>query len=43
MPLAQLIDKAIADAKFARDWRDRVIAHRDLGLALEDVACTRFG
>jgi hypothetical protein len=27
MPIAQLIDKAIADAKFARDWRDRVIAH----------------
>jgi hypothetical protein len=38
MPIAQLIDKAIADAKFARDWRDRVIPHRDLGLALEDGA-----
>jgi AbiU2 len=38
MPLAKLIDKAIADAEFARDWRNRVIAHIDLSLALQDGA-----
>lgn len=36
MPLAILIDKAVEDTKFARDWRNRIIAHRDLSLALED-------
>jgi hypothetical protein len=36
MPLATLIDKAVEDAKFARDWRNKIIAHRDLSLALED-------
>jgi AbiU2 len=36
MPLAALIDKAVADAKFARDWRNKVIAHQDLALALQD-------
>jgi AbiU2 len=35
-PLAVLIDKAVADAEFARDWRNRVIAHTDLSLALQD-------
>jgi hypothetical protein len=39
-PLAELIDKAIADAAFARDWRNRVIAHSDLGLALQDGTAT---
>lgn len=38
MPLAALIDKAIEDTKFARDWRNRVISHRDLGLVLQDGA-----
>lgn len=38
MPLAVLIDKAVEDTKFARDWRHRVIAHRDLSLALQDGA-----
>jgi hypothetical protein len=36
MPIAELIDKAIEAAKFARDWRNRIIAHRDLSLALQD-------
>jgi AbiU2 len=36
MPLAKLIDKAVEETKFARDWRNRLIAHRDLSLALED-------
>jgi hypothetical protein len=35
MPVAELIDKAIIATAFARDWRNRVIAHRDLSLALE--------
>lgn len=38
MPLAVLIDKAVADAAFARDWRNRIIAHLDLSLALQDGA-----
>ena len=36
MPLAELIDEAITDTTFARDWRNKLIAHRDLALALED-------
>jgi hypothetical protein len=36
MPLAALIDKAIEHASFARDWRNRVIAHTDLSLALQE-------
>jgi hypothetical protein len=36
LPLAELIDKAIKSAEFARDWRNKVIAHRDLSLALGD-------
>ena len=39
-PLASLIDKAIADAAFARDWRNRIIAHTDLSLALQDGTST---
>jgi hypothetical protein len=35
MPLAALIDKALKDTEFARDWRNRIIAHQDLALALE--------
>lgn len=38
MPLAILIGQAVADAAFAREWRNRVIAHRDLSLALQDGA-----
>jgi HEPN superfamily AbiU2-like protein len=33
--VAQLVDEAVAATRFARDWRDRRIAHRDLKLALE--------
>lgn len=34
----RMIDTAIAKTEFARDWRNRHIAHRDLKLALEDGA-----
>ena len=30
-----LVDKALCACKFAREWRNRRIAHRDLALALE--------
>jgi AbiU2 len=33
-----MIKNAIANAEFARDWRNRHIAHRDLALALKDGA-----
>jgi hypothetical protein len=32
--VSQLVDIALAKAAFARDWRNRYLAHRDLGLAL---------
>ena len=32
--VAELIDKALKATEFARDWRDRLIAHRDRGIAL---------
>lgn len=32
--LLALVDDAVAKAKFCKDWRDRLLAHRDLGLAL---------
>jgi hypothetical protein len=34
----RMIETAIARAEFARDWRNRHIAHRDLALALADGA-----
>jgi hypothetical protein len=34
----EMIDIALARAEFARDWRNRHIAHRDLKLALKDGA-----
>jgi len=36
MPLAVLIDKALKETEFARDWRNRVIAHQDLSIALKE-------
>lgn len=33
-----LVDAAVNAARFARDWRNRHIAHRDLRLALDDSA-----
>jgi hypothetical protein len=33
-----MVDIAVAQTGFARDWRNRHIAHRDLKLALEDGA-----
>lgn len=33
-----LVDKALCACQFARDWRNRRIAHRDLALALEEGA-----
>lgn len=36
MPIAEAIDKTLASSKFARDWRNKVIAHFDLALALKD-------
>ena len=30
--VAELIDNALKATEFARDWRDRFIAHRDLGI-----------
>jgi hypothetical protein len=39
LPLVEgMIENAIANAEFARDWRNRHIAHRDLALALKDGA-----
>lgn len=32
--LSELVDRAVESAAFARDWRNRRIAHRDLSLAL---------
>jgi hypothetical protein len=37
-PVAQLIARATSEADFARDWRNRRLAHRDLALALERPA-----
>jgi hypothetical protein len=34
----KLIEAALADAEFCRDWRNRRIAHRDLDVALEQSA-----
>ena len=34
----ELIDVAVAKAEFCRDWRNRHIAHKDLGLALRSGA-----
>jgi hypothetical protein len=34
----KLIENALADAEFCRDWRNRRIAHRDLDVALEQSA-----
>jgi hypothetical protein len=36
--LSELIDIAVKNAEFCRDWRNRRIAHKDLGLALESGA-----
>ena len=33
----ELVDQAIADTKFARDWRNRHIAHRDYALAVNEA------
>ncbi len=33
--LSELIDVAVEKADFCRDWRNRHIAHRDLGLAMK--------
>ena len=32
--VAELVDNAFMATEFARDWRNRLIAHRDLGIAL---------
>jgi hypothetical protein len=37
-PVAELVAKAIYEADFARDWRNRRLAHRDLQLALKRPA-----
>lgn len=34
--VAGLIDTALKETEFCRDWRNRYIAHRDLNLALDD-------
>jgi hypothetical protein len=34
--VAQLVQAAVKQAEFCRDWRNRRIAHRDLSIALED-------
>lgn len=36
--VSALVDKAVAATEFARDWRNRHLAHRDLALALNQVA-----
>lgn len=36
--ISELIDKAVGKAEFCRDWRNRHIAHKDLGLALRSGA-----
>ncbi len=36
--VARLTDAALREAKFARDWRNRYIAHKDLPLALGNQA-----
>jgi hypothetical protein len=32
--VAKLVDNALKATEFARDWRNRLIAHRDLDIAL---------
>jgi AbiU2 len=34
----KLVDTAVQEAQFCKDWRDRRIAHRDLALALDKSA-----
>lgn len=36
--ISQLVEKAVSHAAFARDWRNRVLAHLDLDLALDKSA-----
>jgi hypothetical protein len=36
--VSHLVDEALAAAAFARDWRNRVIGHRDLAPALDSAA-----
>jgi HEPN superfamily AbiU2-like protein len=38
LAVTELVALAIAKTKFCRDWRNRHIAHRDLGLALAEGA-----
>jgi hypothetical protein len=35
--LAHVVDRAVRQTAFCRDWRNRRIAHRDLKLALDDA------
>jgi hypothetical protein len=37
-PVAGLVERAKTEAEFARDWRNRHLAHRDLQLALDRAA-----
>jgi hypothetical protein len=37
LEVAQLTNKALQETEFARDWRNRYIAHKDLPLALGDL------
>jgi hypothetical protein len=36
--VTKLLDAAVKEAEFCKDWRNRRIAHRDLGLALDTPA-----
>lgn len=36
--VSALVDAAVSDSEFARDWRNRHLAHRDLHLALGSLA-----
>lgn len=36
--ISSLVNQAVSDAEFCRDWRNRHLAHRDLDLALEKSA-----
>ena len=37
-PVAELVEKAVAATEFARDWRNRYLAHRDLAHAQDSSA-----